>query len=128
MVLILELLLSGSNCRSLGFARDDKGKSAIYLGISYWDRSKEQVSSSRFIALGLNQGSGSGTKGRGGASPIVFGPCTLRRTWGTRVDLLARSRLEGEACGIPAIASQAPKKSKISPTAVHFEMVWTTIF
>src|SRR5580693_5400849 len=34
-------------------------------------------------------------------SPIVFGPRTLVRTWGTPVDLSARDRLERETCGIP---------------------------
>jgi hypothetical protein len=38
------------------------------------------------------------------ASPIVFGPRTLVRTWGTRVDLSARERLEGKAGGIPHLA------------------------
>jgi hypothetical protein len=35
---------------------------------------------------------------------VVFGPHTLWRTWGTRVDLSYRDRLEGETCGIPHLA------------------------
>src|SRR5277367_3907209 len=33
------------NCRSLGRARDDKGRSVLRLEISYWDRSKEPLRS-----------------------------------------------------------------------------------
>src|SRR5580698_8334001 len=38
------------------------------------------------------------------ASPIVFGPRTLRRTQGTRTDPCDRRRLEGETSGIPHLA------------------------
>ena len=49
-------------------------------------------------------GSGFGTKGCDGTSPIVFGPRTLVQTRGTPVDLSARNGLVGEARGIPHLA------------------------
>jgi hypothetical protein len=33
-------LLPGMNCRSLGFARDDKGRAVNYLEICSWDRDR----------------------------------------------------------------------------------------
>jgi hypothetical protein len=47
-----------------------------------------------------------------GASPIFFGPGTLRRTWGTRRfplgDVMAQaSGLQVESCGIPPFAKNA---------------------
>jgi hypothetical protein len=38
------------------------------------------------------------------ASPIVFGPRTLGRTWAPVWSCGDRNRLEGEACGIPHLA------------------------
>ena len=62
-------------------------------------------------SMGDGDRAGIRDKGCGGASPIVFGPRTLGRTWGTRVDLSARNGLEGEACGIPAIVAGIEPKS-----------------
>ena|ERR1700679_3672090 len=38
------------------------------------------------------------------ASPVVFGPRTRVRTWGTPKELWDRTRLEGKVCGIPHLA------------------------
>jgi hypothetical protein len=47
------------------------------------------------------------------ASPIVFGPRTLVRTWGIPVDLSARSRLEREARGIPGLVAGIEPKTAL---------------
>ena len=73
--------------------------------------------------LGIDQSSrygqrvASGTKSCRGASPIVFGPRTLVRTWGTPTNLFVRTicspgrgrvppGLEGEYSGIPHLAKK----------------------
>jgi hypothetical protein len=38
------------------------------------------------------------------ASPIVFGPRTLVRAWGTRTELWRPQQAWGKACGIPHLA------------------------
>jgi hypothetical protein len=38
------------------------------------------------------------------ALPIVFGPRTLVRTWGTRTEGWDLRQIEGEGCGIPHLA------------------------
>jgi hypothetical protein len=60
----------------------------------------------------------------GWASPIVFGPRTLARTWGTRVDLRDRNGLTGSAAGHPAVGEGIEPNSvnkMAEPRLRHFK-------